>query len=89
MLSSILGYECNLLTQPRLGYCGYLCRYNIIPFHACNICDLGPFKNIFTLTYLKQMNHLFDQPNQAVYKTGYFLSFFYHFDYLFFPKFLL
>lgn len=61
MLSPILGYECNLLTQPRLGYRGYLCRHNIIPFYTCDICDLGSFKYIFTLTCLKQMN-LTNQP---------------------------
>lgn len=61
MLSPILGYKCNLLTQPRLGYCSYLCRYNVLSFYTCNICDLGPFKNIITLTCLKQMSNLLDQ----------------------------
>lgn len=70
MLSPVLGYECNLLTQPRLGYCGYLGRYNVIPFYTCNICDLGPFKDIFTLTCLKQMNHLFDQPTKLFRKQN-------------------
>lgn len=72
MLSPVLGYECNLLTQPRLGYCGYLCRHNIISFYTCNICDLGPFKNIFILTCLKQMNHLFDQTTKLLRKQRIF-----------------
>lgn len=76
MLSPVLGYKCNLLTQPRLGYCGYLCRYNVIPFYTCNICDLGPFKNIFTLTCLKQMNHLFDQPTKLFRKQREYFNYY-------------
>lgn len=69
MLSPVLGYECNLLTQSDWVTAKLLGRYNIIPSPVTYVI-WDPLRTSSPLTCLKQMNHLFDQPTKLFRKQN-------------------